>query len=83
MANNSLKDRLVQCETRQEVEKVFVDLGINDLSKRIDALNNIMGDPETFCSSGTPDENFRYQREVSIFLTGDWKINEYYERAGL
>lgn len=81
--SDSLDDRLGDCKTRQEVESVFNDLKMYDFSSRINALNSIMGNPETFSSSELQTDELRYQREVSIFLTGVWKLNQYYERAGL
>lgn len=43
-----------------------------------------MGSPEIFYASGEPDEQTKYQRDVSVLLEKQpWKINDLYERAGL
>ncbi|WGK69459.1 hypothetical protein P0082_00965 [Candidatus Haliotispira prima] len=77
-----LKTRLQNCSSREAIEEVFHNSGISGLKDKKATLDNIMGNPETFYSAQLSEED-QYQREVSIFLTGAWKINEFYERAGL
>ena len=81
MSKKSIEDALRDCKTRTEINETFDSFKIVDLSERISILNNVMGCPETFFS-GELTGNLRYQREVSIFLTGAWKINDIYKRAG-
>ena len=81
--NPEIIDMLKQCESRKSVDELFEKHGIRDKGKRIELLNKTMGSPETFYSFGEPDEEAKYQREVSILLTKPWEINEFYEKVGL
>ncbi len=73
---------LKACETREQVEDIFKKFNTDDLRIKIDYLNECMGNPETFFSGDTPDLQSEYITTRAMFLTGEWKLNELYERAG-
>lgn len=77
-----IKD-LKKCDSREDVHDVFDNHKIMDKEKRIEYLNEAMGSLETFYSSGDPDLDAKYEREVSILLTKPWELNALYEKAGL
>ena len=74
---------LKKCDSRESVHDVFDNHEIIDKEERIEYLNEAMGSLETFYSSGDPDLDAEYEREVSILLTKPWELNALYEKAGL
>ena len=74
---------LKKSNSRKDVHDVFDNHEIMDKKKRIEYLNEAMGSLETFYSSGDPDLDAKYEREVSILLTKPWELNALYEKAGL
>ena len=80
MNGSKIEQALGACQTRTQVHDTFVAFNIDDNDQRIGILNRIMGDPKTFYTAELSGEN-KYQREVSIFLTGAWKVNEFHKRA--
>ena len=69
------------CSTRLRVQEVFSKFEIKDNSKKIKLLQQAMGNPETFYSRELSDED-TLQREISMFITHAWKLNDAYEKAG-
>jgi len=50
---------------------------------RIVKLNDSMGNPQTFFSSDKISVDDEYELTIQMFLTGSWKLSEYYERLGI
>lgn len=84
LQRDEIIEELKRCESRQSVEDLFNSNAVDDIGERIELLNEAMGSPEIFYASGEPDEQTKYQRDVSVLLEKQpWKINDLYERAGL
>lgn len=75
-----LVSALAACDTRELLDDTFNRYKVSDLKLRIDCMNECMGNPKTFYSSGeeTSLEN-AYQLTVRMFLTGAWKIAKCYK----
>jgi hypothetical protein len=74
---------LKECTTRTSIEDTFALYKIKDTQERIDKLNQCMGDPQTFFSSGKVSLKETYELTIQMFLTMSWKLNEIYDRMGL
>ena len=81
--NKRLVGALQQCDTEILVEDTFARFGFFDYIQKKEHLKNAMGDPELFFSEGNDDAKDQYTTVLSMFLTGEWKLNELYERSGL
>ena len=78
---NTIVSAIKGCENRENVIDLFSNYTIEDNEEKIDLLKAAMGSPEFYNSSEmTPEEEVH--RLISILLTGNWKVNELYERAG-
>jgi len=71
---------LKECGSREDIEDVFKRFDINDPPVRIDRLNDCMGNPQTFFSTGEISIEDKYELTIQMFLTGSWKLAEYYNR---
>lgn len=76
-----LVSALAACDTRELLEDAFKRYEASDLKFRIACMNECMGNPKTFYSSGenTSLEN-AYELTVQMFLTGAWKIAQMYKK---
>jgi hypothetical protein len=74
---------LKECTTRASIDDIFDRFNITDTQERIDKLNQCMGDPQTFFSSGEVSLEETYELTIQMFLTMSWKLNEIYDRMGL
>jgi hypothetical protein len=74
---------LKECTTRASIEDTFDRFNITDIQERIGKLNQCMGDPQTFFSSGKVSLEETYELTIQMFLTMSWKLNEIYDRMGL
>jgi hypothetical protein len=74
---------LKECTARESIEDTFGRYEITDTWERIDKLNQCMGDPQTFFSSGRVFLEETYELTIQMFLTMFWKLNEIYDRIGL
>jgi len=81
--NKIVVGALQQCESKELVEDTFIRFGISDYSPKTNHLVEAMGNPELFFSESSIDCESRYATVLSMFLTGEWKMNKLYERAGL
>jgi hypothetical protein len=81
--NKVLVGALEQCDTRELVEDTFSRFGVSDYSPKTDHLVEAMGKPMLFFSESGIDAEGRYVTVLSMFLTGEWKMNKLYERMGL
>jgi hypothetical protein len=74
---------LKACTTRESIEDTFERYNITNTQEKIDKLNQCMGDPQTFFSSGKVSLEETYELTIQMFLTMSWKLNELYDRMGL
>ena len=81
--NKRLVGALKGCETKEQVEETFGIFKEYDTRNKIDYLIECMGNPITFFSDGDTDIASEYITTRAIFLTGEWKLNELYERMAL
>jgi hypothetical protein len=85
---NEEKDKIIvgalkECGSRESIENIFNLFGIDDKSGRVGRLNDCMGNPQTFFSSDKISIEDEYELTIQMFLTGSWKLSEYYERLGI
>jgi hypothetical protein len=74
---------LFKCKDKKHVEAVFKKHKVNSLEEKIKELNGCMGNPMTFYSYGKElDLEKKYALELQIFLLGEWRIIELYEKLG-
>jgi len=81
--NKVLVGALQQCDTKELVEDTFTRFNTSDCSQKTNHLIEAMGKPTLFFSEGDIDTEERYNTVLSMFLTGEWKMNKLYERMGL
>jgi hypothetical protein len=80
--NKILVGALRECETQEQVEDTFNRFDMADIAGKAEHLTVCMGNPLTFFASEEPDAATKYATVLSMFLTGEWKLNEIYERIG-
>jgi hypothetical protein len=80
--NKILVGALRECETQEQVEDTFKRFDTADIVDRTEHLTVCMGNPLTFFAGEEPDTATKYATVLSMFLTGEWKLNEIYERIG-
>jgi len=61
---------------RQLLDWIFAKFEVLDTYEKVDALKEVMYDPEVFFSSGEMDINQQYETLVGAFLSGIWKKDE-------
>jgi len=81
--DNIVIGALKGCSSRESIEDIFTLFKIDDKTVRIDKLNDSMGNPQTFFSSNKISVDDEYELTIQMFLTGSWKLSEYYERLGI
>jgi len=81
--NKVLVGALQQCDTKELLEDTFSRFNLSDYSQKTKHLIEAMGDPTIFFSEDATDIESRYSTVLSMFLTGEWKMNGFYERAML
>jgi hypothetical protein len=81
--NKVLVGALQQCDTKDLVEDTFIRFNISDGFQKANHLIGAMGEPKIFFSQNDNDTESRYSTILSMFLTGEWKMNKLYERMGL
>jgi len=81
--NKVLVGALQQCDTKELLEDTFSRFNLSDCLNKTEHLVEAMGNPTLFFSEGTIDVESRYSTVLSMFLTGEWKMNKLYERMGL
>jgi hypothetical protein len=71
------------CKNRIMLDDMLKRFDITDKQEIIECLNECMYNPQTFFSSQTItlDEELEFTKQV--FLTGTWRLNEYYDRMGI
>jgi hypothetical protein len=71
------------CKTRKDLDDMLERFEIKDTVKAIACLNTCMYTPLTFASPKPipPEDDLEFAKQ--IFLTGTWRLNEYYDRMGI
>jgi len=71
------------CKIRKDLDDMLEQFEITDIQDAIDCLNKCMYEPQTFDSSmpTTLEDELEFTKQ--IFLTGTWRLNEYYDRMGI
>jgi hypothetical protein len=80
--NRVLVGALEQCDTKELVEDTFARFSITGDTEKLEHIIEAMGRPTTFFADGGKDIEARYSTVLSMFLTGEWKMNELYARMG-
>jgi hypothetical protein len=68
------------CKTRDSLNDILDRFEIIDAQEAIDCLNNCMYNPQRFLSSEHITLEDELELTKQIFLTGTWRLNEYYDR---
>jgi hypothetical protein len=71
------------CKTRTELDNMLGRFEITGGREAIDCLNACMYSPEIFFTSKPSNIRDELEFTKQIFLTGRWRLNEYYERMGI
>jgi hypothetical protein len=70
------------CKTRGDLEEMLAKFEIPDGEETIKCLDECMYSPQKFFANEiSPDVDIEFTKQ--IFLTGTWRINEFYERMGI
>ena len=70
------------CKTRQALDDMLKRFELADTQKIIECLNICMYNPVRCFSSDIAIED-ELELTKQIFLTGKWRLNEFYERMGI
>jgi hypothetical protein len=81
--NKVLVGVLRECETQEQVENTFNRFGMTDVGDKTEHLTLCMGNPLAFFAGEEPDAATKYATVLSMFLTGEWMLNEVYEKNRL
>jgi len=81
--NKIVVGALQQCDDKDQIEDTFCRYSISDCIQKSDHIVEAMGNPVLFFSRGEADPESRYATVLSMFLTGEWKMNKLYERMGM
>jgi hypothetical protein len=68
------------CKTRNSLDDMLGRFEITDSQKIIDCLDECMYNPEKFYSSCPTSIEDELEFTKQIFLTGTWRLNDFYER---
>ncbi len=71
------------CKNRDELEDMLRRFEITSTEDVIGYLNECMYKPQTFSSPSPISLEDGLEFTKQIFLTGTWKLNEYYDRMGI
>lgn len=71
------------CRTRDALEEMLNRFEITGAENIIDYLKECMYNPQTFFAAEliTVEDELEFTKQV--FLTGTWRLNEYYDRMGI
>ena len=71
------------CKNRKDLDDMLHQFNVIEAQEAISCLNECMYNPQTFSSpEKTPLED-ELEFSKQIFLTGTWRLNEYYDRMGI
>lgn len=71
------------CKTKKELDDMLEQFEIRDAKGTIDFLNKCMYSPQTFDSFAPVSLEDELEFTKQIFLTGTWKLHDYYTRMGI
>ena len=71
------------CKTRDSLDDMLIRFEMADSQEIIDCLDKCMYNPEKFYSSCPTSIEDELEFTKQIFLTGTWRLNDYYERMGI
>jgi hypothetical protein len=71
------------CKTRESLEDMLSRFEIAGEQEVIDYLNTCMYNPQIFFSSRPASLEDECEFTKQVFLTGTWRLNEYYDRMGV
>lgn len=71
------------CKTQTALDDMLGRFELTDSREIVECLNRCMYDPERYFSANkvTIEEDLALTRQ--IFLTGTWRLNEFYDRMGI
>ena len=72
-----------QCRTLETLDKMLCRFEISAPEEVLHVLDKCMYSPKTFFASApeTVEDEIEFTKQV--FLTGTWRLNEYYRRMGI
>jgi hypothetical protein len=68
------------CKTRESLDDMLKRFDLTDNQAIITCLNECMYNPRRFFSTEPTTIEDKLEFTKQIFLTGTWRLNEYYER---
>jgi hypothetical protein len=68
------------CKTRESLDDMLKRFELTDSQEILTCLNECMYNPRRFFSTGPDTIEDELEFTKQIFLTGTWRLNEYYER---
>jgi hypothetical protein len=71
------------CETRDSLEDMLKRFELVENQEIINCLHECMYNPTRFFSNERISPEDELELTKQIFLTGTWRLNEYYERMGI
>jgi hypothetical protein len=71
------------CKTKETLEDILRRFEIKETREAIDCLNECMYNPRIFFSKKPVSVEDELEFTKQIFLTGTWRLNEYYDRMGI
>jgi len=71
------------CKNLDSLNSMLVRFELTDSQEIIDCLNKCMYNPDRYFSASkvTIEEDLELTKQ--IFLTGTWRLNEFYDRMGI
>ena len=71
------------CKTRDSLNDMLKRFEVVEIQEKLDLLYDCMYNPQTFSTSGELTLADELEFTIQIFLTGGWRLNEYYDRMGI
>jgi hypothetical protein len=71
------------CKNRKDLDDMLDQFDITGIQEAISCLNECMYNPQTFASPKATSQEDELEFNKQIFLTGTWRLNEYYDRMGI
>jgi len=71
------------CRNRKDLDDMLRQFDVTEAEEAIKCLNECMFSPQTFASPEKTLLEDELEFSKQIFLTGTWRLNEYYDRMGI
>jgi len=71
------------CKNRKDLDDMLRQFDVTEANEAIKCLNECMFNPQTFASPKETSLEDELEFSKQIFLTGTWRLNEYYDRMGI